>query len=57
MQEKSFESWKGDVDDICIQKYGMPSDSFPDVDYIGLYKTGNTPEEAVEFVIENYLEN
>ena len=56
MQETTFAAWKKEVDAVLRRKTGMPSSALPDVDYWGLYVTGNTPEEAADFAYQNAKE-
>jgi hypothetical protein len=53
MQTTSFENWRREVDRVIADVVGMTADDLPDVDYRGLYATGNTPEEAAVFVVGN----
>lgn len=57
MQETSFANWKCEVDKILIKVVGLPSEHLPDVDYRGLYNTGNSPKEAAEFCIQEGLDS
>lgn len=52
MQIDSFEQWQRDVDSVLSGAVGVTSDCLPDVDYWGLYQTGNTPSEAARYVLE-----
>lgn len=57
MQEQSFSQWKKEVDEEIAARCGMISDDLPDVDYRGLYQTGDTPAEAAEYAIQYANEN
>lgn len=57
MQEfTTFEKWMREVDNAIDRKtggFGFGHELLPDVDYRGLYQTGNTPDEAADFAVEN----
>jgi hypothetical protein len=57
MREQTFKQWKAEVDEEIAAQCGMISDDLPDVDYRGLYETGNTPAEAADYAIEYANEN
>lgn len=54
---ETFDQWKARVDEIVRERVIVGCDDLPDVDYRGLYQTGNTPEEAADFVIQNAVED
>jgi hypothetical protein len=56
MQDLSFQHWRIRVDEELVARCGLPGDALPDVDYWGLYLTGDTPEQAAEYVIQNAKE-
>lgn len=55
--EYSFETWKRQVDAVLLKHTGLTSDDLPDVDYRGLYATGDTPSEAAHYVVQNAKES
>ena len=56
MQLTSFRDWRKAVDGELVRLCGLPSSALPDVDYWGLYVTGDTPEEAARFALDNAKE-
>jgi hypothetical protein len=53
----SFSAWKAGVDAEIRKRTGMISDDLPDVDYRGLYETGDSPAEAAEYAIDYAMNN
>jgi hypothetical protein len=51
----NFEKWKEEVDRKLIKLCGLDSGCLPDVDYWGLYQTGDTPIEAAKYALEEAL--
>lgn len=49
----TFHQWMNEASASLLRRCGMTADCLPDVDYQGLYRTGNTPDEAACFVIRN----
>lgn len=47
-----FDQWKAAVDEVIADVCGMISDDLPDVDYIGLHETGNTPHQAARHALK-----
>lgn len=47
-----FGGWKAATDSALAAVCGMISDDLPDVDYFGLWKSGNTPNQAARFALE-----
>ena len=52
----SFTEWKVKVDAYLTKKYGLVSDDLPDIDYRGLYESGDSPSEAAKEAIRNARE-
>ena len=56
MQELSFQDWMDRVDVSLKAVVSMVLRDLPDVDYWGLYTTGNGPNEAALYVLRNALD-
>lgn len=52
MQDETFSAWKRAVDEELRRRVGMPSSCLPDVDYWGLYTTGDTPQMAAQYALD-----
>jgi len=52
-EHHTFEEWLKEVDENLVDICCLTHERLPDVDYIGLYKTGNTPAEAADFAVQN----
>ena len=47
-----FTLWLNDVNKYMQHVYGVTMDGIPDQDWYAYYRSGDTPEEAVELVID-----
>lgn len=48
----SFDAWKALVDKEVQKRIFVGCDDIPDVDYRGLWSSGDTPEDAAEFALD-----
>lgn len=51
-QGQTFSQWKTEVDRELVKLCDIPSEFLPDVDYYGMWKTGQTPKEAADYALE-----
>lgn len=50
--ENLFHVWKNKVDKELVRMCGIESEFLPDVDYYGMWSTGDTPKEAAEYAFQ-----
>jgi hypothetical protein len=53
MENLTFEEWMKQVDAAVAKRCGLSAQDLPDVDYHGLYRTGDSPDEAARYAIRN----
>ncbi len=53
----TFEKWMYLVDNLLVIRIGLDSMSLYDADWYSDFEDGLTPEEAVDFFIEEYYQD
>lgn len=48
----TYDEWKRLVDEVIRGRVGVSADDLPDVDYDGLFQSGNTPNQAARFALK-----
>lgn len=48
----TFESWMNRVDQYLVNELGLDSQDLPDINYMDLYESGESPREAASEALE-----